>query len=291
MRLKARPPVTKEFQRAIRSLPVKYNSTSLPAYRRFISIYGTHFRRQVDLGGRVQSTTAVRMCQLSMSGLSVHDVSICLSVEGMATIRGLAPGAASNFCKAKGKKLKRGRSFANSFSERVTEVLGGCGRGGDFLFTPGNKSSYDAWLRSLKMLPGVVTHSLTSLHMLLDRKDVVKRQSLRMAISDYIRGYAMPVACRSRCKVGRRTQSCLCKCSGHRGIDANCCPTQPSLASLSVVVEKATGLWGDYLSKTDAYVKVFYGKRGSSTAVIWNNDFPQWNYRISFGTVDLGKRV
>lgn len=239
----------------------------------------------------MQSTTAVRTCQLSLSGLTVHDVGICLSMEGMTTIRGLTSGVISNFCKAKGKKLKRGQSFASAFSERVTDVLGGVRRGGDFLFTPGNKSSYEAWLRSLKMLPGVVSYSLTSLHMLLDRTDIVKRESLRTAISDYIRGYATPVACRSKCKVGRRTQNCLCKCSGHRGIEANCCPTQSSLASLSVVVEKATGLWGDYFSKTDAYVKVFYGKYGSSTAVIWNNDFPKWNYRISFGTVNLGRRV
>ncbi|XP_041943017.1 perforin-1-like [Alosa sapidissima] len=290
-RLQARPPVTKAFQQAVRSLPVKYNSTTLPAYWHFISIYGTHFLRQVELGGRVQSTTAVRTCRLAMNGLSVNDVSICLSVEATATIRGHTASAVSSFCKTKGKKLKRGRSFADSFSQRVTDVLGGSGQGGDLLFAPGNKSSYEAWLQSLRTHPGAVAHSLTPLHVLLDRTDAEKRESLRRAVSEYVRGYAVPVACQSRCAVGRRTESCQCKCRGHRGIDANCCPTQPSLASLSVVVEKATGLWGDYFSKTDAYVKVFYGKRGGSTTVIWNNDFPRWNHRFTFGTIDLGRKV
>ena len=270
---------------------MKYNSTTLPSYRHFIAVYGTHFLRQVDLGGRVQSTTAVRTCQLAMTGLTIHDISNCLSVEATATIKGVTVSAASNFCKARGKKLKKGRSFAATFSERITSILGGRGQEGDLLFAPGNKSSYDSWLKSLKTLPGVVSYSLTPLHMLLNRtKDPVKRESLRQAVSDHIRGSAVPVACRSRCAVGRRVNSCACKCSGHRGIDANCCPTQPGLGGLSVVVERATGLWGDHFSKTDAYVKVFYGRRGSATPVIWNNDFPRWNYGVSFGTVDLGRR-
>ncbi|XP_062387167.1 perforin-1-like [Sardina pilchardus] len=289
--LRARPPVTKAFQKAVGSLPVTYNSTTLPAYRHFISIYGTHFLSQAELGGRVQSTTAMATCRLAMSGLSVNDVSICLSAEGTAAIGGQALPAAFRFCRAKSRRLS-GRSFAETFSQRVTDVQGGIGgQGGDLLFAPRNRRRYEAWLRSLRANPGVVAHSLTPLHALLDRRDAEKRESLRRAVSEYVRGYAVPAECRSRCAVGRRTESCGCECRGHVGIDANCCPTRASLADLTVVVERATGLWGDNFSKTDAYVTVFYGTRRSSTPVIANNNFPQWNYRFSVGTVDLARKV
>ncbi|CDQ78071.1 unnamed protein product [Oncorhynchus mykiss] len=90
--------------------------------------------------------------------------------------------------------------------------------------------------------------------------------------------------------MGRRNKDCICKCSGHRNVDSNCCPGKPGVARMNVTVVRGTGLWGDNVSKTDGYVKVFYGKQGSSTPVIWNNDFPYWNYRIQYGTVDLKSR-
>lgn len=233
------------------------------------------------------------VCQLAMSGLFLQDISTCLGVEAMATIKGVTVSTASNFCTARGKKLKQGRSFGATFSERVTDVTGGQGGQRDLLFAPRRKNSgYYTWMRSLKTLPGVVSHSLTPLHMLLHKKtDLPKREGFRRAISDYISGYAVRISCRSRCAIGRRANNCVCKCNGHRLINASCCPTQPWLGNLAVVVERAKGLWGDYFSKTDGFVKVFYGRRGTSTPIIWNNDFPRWNYRVSFGTVDLGKKM
>lgn len=118
----------------------------------------------------------------------------------------------------------------------------------------------------------------------------ILQASLRDAISDYIRKSAKPLSCPAGCKVGSLNRNCACRCSGHSMVDSDCCPAEPGVARLNVTVVRAEGLWGDYFSKTDGYVKVFYGKEGATTPIIWNNDFPSWNYLIRFGTVNLRHR-
>lgn len=285
-RLHARPPLTKELTDSIRSLPAKFDSSSEAAYNHFISIYGTHFLRRVDLGGRVQSTTAVKTCQVSMTGLTVQDVSNCLSVEAYGIIKGVNVSGQASYCKEKKNKLQRGHTFSASFSDRITEILGGNGEQQDILFNPSNNNGYDAWLKSLKNIPGVVSYTLSSLHMLV-QNDSARRASLQAAISKYITKSAISTACPSSCKVGRRESNCACKCSGHQRVDNNCCPNQPGVATLTVIVKSAAGLWGDWFSKTDGYVKVFYGASSATTNVIMNNNFPQWNYQWNVGTVVL----
>ncbi|KAA0710026.1 Perforin-1 [Triplophysa tibetana] len=288
-RLHAQPPLTKEFKGSINTLPAQFNSKSVAAYNHFISIYGTHFLRQVDLGGRVKSTTAVRTCKVAMTGLSVQDVSNCLSAEASAVIKGVKVSAETSYCKAKKQKLEKGNSFSASFSDRVTEIMGGNGEAQDILFAPSNKSGYGVWLKTLKTLPGVVSYRLTSLHMLATH-DPARKASLQAAISSYITKSALSTSCSSNCKVGRRNGNCACKCSGHQRIDSNCCPSKPGVATLKVIVVSAAGLWGDWFSKTDGYVKLFYKASADTTRVIWNNNFPQWNHQHNFGTVDLTER-
>ncbi|KAF4100783.1 hypothetical protein G5714_018979 [Onychostoma macrolepis] len=289
-RLHTRPPLTKEFLDSITSLPVKYNSQSENAYNHFISIYGTHFLRRVDLGGKVHSTTAVKTCQVSMKGLSVHDVSNCLSAEASGIIKGVKVSGQASYCKSKQNQLERGNSFSGFFSDRVTEILGGNGEQQDILFNPSNVSGYGVWLKSLKKVPGVVSYTLSSLHMLV-KNDSARRASLQAAISKYITKSALSTACPSSCKVGHRSNNCACKCNGHQSVDSNCCPSKPGVATLTVTVLSAAGLWGDYFSKTDGYVKVFYGNRAYETPVILNNNFPKWNYKVNFETVDLTQKT
>ncbi|KAK7139433.1 hypothetical protein R3I93_016540 [Phoxinus phoxinus] len=289
-RLHASPPMTREFAGSISSLPAKYDSKSEDAYNHFISIYGTHFLRRVDLGGRVKSTTAVKTCQISMSGLSVHDVGICLSKEGSAIIEGVNVSAQAKFCADRQKKLENKSSFSGTFSDRVTEILGGNGEQQDILFNPSVNNGYGVWLKSLKKIPGVVSYTLSSLHMLV-KNDLVRKKSLQDAISKYITKSAISTACsKTSCKVGHRDNNCACKCSGHSRVDSNCCPSQPGVATLKVTVKSAAGLWGDRFSKTDGYVKVFYEKAKATTPVIQNNNFPQWNFLFDVGTVDLNKK-
>uniref|UniRef100_A0A672Y474 Perforin-1-like n=1 Tax=Sphaeramia orbicularis TaxID=375764 RepID=A0A672Y474_9TELE len=293
-RLHSRPPLSKDFHVSLQNLPTTFHHRNTSAFRHFISIYGTHFIRRVHLGGRVHSITAVRTCEASMYGLSVQAVSDCLSAEANAAIDGAKVDAASSFCKKKRRSLKTGATFSQAFADRTTEVLGGDGDVGDILFNPQGKKGYRKWLRSLRRVPGVVWYDISPLHRLVRSKvtdNHILRSSLRDAISDYIRQSAKPLRCPSRCKAGTQTRTCACRCHGHRMVNADCCPAEPGIARMNVTVVRGEGLWGDYFSKTDGYVKVFYGGRSSVTPVIWNNNFPSWNYRIRLQTVNLRRRT
>ncbi|XP_062387166.1 perforin-1.3 [Sardina pilchardus] len=292
LRLRDNPPLTRGFVTSLQTLPYAYAQSTAASFRHFLSTYGTHYLRRVDLGGRVRSTTAVRTCETTVSGLSVHDVSNCLSTEAAAARSGPSARAQQRYCRAKARAFTRGRPFSAAFSDRVTEVLGGSGQLGDILFAPEKRASYGTWVKSLKVAPGVVAFRLSPLHTLIDpRADPQRYYNLRSAIRDYVARAGVGKACRGRCAAGRRDRNCACKCNGHTSVDSNCCARKRGLARLSVVVRSAVALWGDYFSKTDGYVKVFYGRQRSTTPVIWNNNFPQWNFRVSFGTVDLLKNV
>ncbi|KAM3597978.1 uncharacterized protein V6R79_012003 [Siganus canaliculatus] len=288
-RLHSQPPLSKEFEGSLKSLPSTFDHRNTSAFRQFISVYGTHFIRRVHLGGRVHSITAIRTCEASMKKLSVHTVSTCLTVEASATIKGVSVNAATSFCRDKSKSLSKGATFSQAFSDRTTEVLGGDGDVGDLLFNPNGVAGYKKWLGSLKTVPGVVSYQISPLHLLVTDNPVL-RSSLRSAITDYIRKSAKPLKCPANCKVGHQNQNCACRCKGHRMVNADCCPGEPGVARLNVTVVRAAGLWGDYFSKTDGYVKVFYGREGATTPVIWNNNFPVWNYLVPFGTVNLRHR-
>ncbi|CAB1426837.1 unnamed protein product [Pleuronectes platessa] len=289
-RLHSRPQLSKEFEVSLKNLPSTYDLKNTTAFKQFLSIYGTHFIRRVHLGGRVHSITAIRTCEAAMSKMSVHAISNCLSVEASVTIKGVSPKASSAFCINKRKSLQTGATFSQAFSDRTTEVMGGDGDVGDILFTPNGAAGYKKWLSSLRRVPGVVSYEISPLHLLVTDNPNLK-SGLQEAISHYIRKSAKKLSCPAGCKVGKPNKNCACQCQGHRMVDSNCCPGEKGVARLNVTVVRAQGLWGDYFSKTDGYVKVFYGDRGATTPVIWNNDFPQWNYLIRLETVNLRRRV
>lgn len=122
------------------------------------------------------------------------------------------------------------------------------------------------------------------------RNSPVLQESLRNAISSYIRQSAKPLRCPASCKTGEQNRNCACHCKGHRMVNAHCCPTGKGVASLNVTVVKAQGLWGDYFSKTDGYVKVYYSHFAFTTNIIWNNNFPTWNYLIQLRAVKLNSK-
>jgi len=166
-RLHSRPALSKEFEVSLKNLPSTYHHKNTLSFRQFISVYGTHYIRRVHLGGRVHSLTAIRTCEASMSGLSVHTVTSCLAVEANATIKGVSASSQTQFCRDKSKKLKTGATFSQAFSDRTTEVLGGDGNVGDVLFDPKGSEGYKKWLKSLTRVPGVVTYQIKPLHTLV----------------------------------------------------------------------------------------------------------------------------
>ncbi|MBN3299705.1 perforin-1 [Amia ocellicauda] len=288
-RLKDQPPLNTEFFKTLNSLPRIYNRCTATKFQHFIETYGTHYIHKVRLGGRVQSITAMRTCEAAMKGVTVHDIKNCLNVEASANIKGVTANAMAQFCRKTSKKLQRGQTFHSTFSDRKTEITGGLSSVHDILFSPEGPAAYKKWMDSLRTNPDIVSYALKPLHLLV-RGNYIVQANLQRAVREYILKNALSRSCPNQCKVGRRndpSNPCLCKCHGQTGIDSNCCPNKPGLAKLMVTVVRATGLWGDYFSKTDAYVKVFYGNQREETRVIWNNDFPYWGQQIKFGTVEL----
>ncbi|CAF95615.1 unnamed protein product, partial [Tetraodon nigroviridis] len=288
-RIHSRPPLSKEFEESLKNLPSTYDHKNTSAFTQFLSVYGTHFIRRVRLGGHVNSITAIRTCQASMSQMSVQTVSNCLSVEAQANIKGVTVSAATQFCKTKSSKLKTGATFRQAFSDRSIEVLGGDGDVGDVLFNSNGVAGFKKWLASIKRVPGLVWYQISPLHLLVPDNPVLQ-ETLSKAISHYISTRARSLKCPAACQSGHQNRNCACHCKGHRLVDANCCPSDYGVARLNVTVVQASGLWGDYFSKTDGYVKVFYGQSSEMTGIIWNNNFPVWNHLIRFQTVNLRHR-
>ncbi|XP_029944831.1 perforin-1.3 [Salarias fasciatus] len=287
LQLRSSPPLTEDFQKSLNNLPSTHYHRNTSAFRRFISTYGTHFIRGVTLGGRLHAITAVRTCEAAMGAMSAHTVGTCLSVEASATIGFISSENSVKFCNEKMKSLRNATAFSRAFSDRMSSVSGGDGDVSDVLFGDGGAAAYLKWLRSLKRVPGVVSYWISPLHQLVTDNPML-RSTLQDAISDYIRRRAKSLQCPASCPIGHRTPSCACRCHGHRMVDANCCPAAPGVARLGVTVVRAEGLWGDDFTRTDGYVKVRYGAHGATTPVVWNDDFPQWNYQIHFGSVNLG---
>ncbi|KAF4109873.1 hypothetical protein G5714_009125 [Onychostoma macrolepis] len=64
------PELSTEFSKHLQQLPTQYDVKTKPKYRRTIDTYGTHYIRQVHLGGRVRRVTAFRTCLATLKGFS-----------------------------------------------------------------------------------------------------------------------------------------------------------------------------------------------------------------------------
>uniref|UniRef100_A0A8C8Z510 Perforin-1 n=1 Tax=Prolemur simus TaxID=1328070 RepID=A0A8C8Z510_PROSS len=287
-----KPPLHRDFKRALRDLPPHFNASTEPSYLRLISNYGTHFIRAVELGGRIAAITALRTCELALEGLTANEVEDCLNVEAQVSIGSRASSSAeSKACEEKKKQHKMTASFHQSYRERHSEVVGGHHTSlHDLLF--GNQAGpeqFSAWVASLAGSPGLVDYTLEPLHLLLESRDP-RREALRRAVSKYLTDRARWRDCSRPCPPGQQKSPhdpCQCVCPSSEVTTRDCCPRQRGLAQLEVTQVQAWNLWGDGITATDAYLKIFFGGTEWRTNTVWNNNNPHWTKGADFGNVLL----
>ncbi|XP_037754839.1 perforin-1-like isoform X2 [Chelonia mydas] len=287
-RVSEMPPLTSHFTLALENLPEQYNSKSKLEYQQLISNYGTHYLSQLQLGGRARDVTAVRVCEASMSSLTDDKIKDCLSMEAAVSIGMGSVKSGYSKCEEEKKKGKVQGSFHETYRERHVEVEGGESTS-DVLFSRSDAKVFSAWKESLKDSPGLVSYSLHPIHILLEQDDP-KREALRRAVSEYIRERALWRNCTRSCPPGTQRSAhdpCSCVCRGDTMTNTMCCSRERGLGKLTVTVKMASGLWGDYFTATDAFVKVFFERREMRTGTIWNNNNPVWNVHLDFSTVRI----
>ncbi|KAI9999592.1 hypothetical protein NQD34_018372 [Periophthalmus magnuspinnatus] len=267
-RVSSTPPLSSEFRKDVSLLPSSYNSFTKAQYRRLISTYGTHYIQQAYLGGRFRRVTAMRTCLSSLNGFSSSEAHSCLSL-GINLSLGLGKYDASGTANYKScQNLFQNKDVATSFSTGLhlhhTEVVGGTGWDGDFSLLFNNSQRYNAWLQSLKDHPDIMEYSLRLMSDLVP--DLKKRPLVSHAIVDYLKENGISKKDEEPCGV-------------------NCCPKRAWSGLLTVTIVRAWGLKGDFIGKTDSYVKMWYGPHYRQTRVIKSNN-PAWNERYDLGMVD-----
>uniref|UniRef100_A0A3B3DUG7 Perforin-1-like n=1 Tax=Oryzias melastigma TaxID=30732 RepID=A0A3B3DUG7_ORYME len=289
-RVSKAPTLQKEFVDSVNQLPRVYNEYSKDSYYHLIDTFGTHYITKVKMGGKVQAVTSIRECEAHLDGIEVNEVDMCLKVEASATVKLNTGSTESQQCKAKKDKLGRKISFSSHFNDRFTEVRGGRTTEPDLIFSANkNPSAYKEWLNSVPQNPDIISYSLDSLHLLIPKSNHM-RENLRYAISHYILEKGLLKSCTGPCKAGIKSSSrepCVCQCHNNPAVTSDCCPAERGKARVIITALRATNLWGDTTTATDAYVKVFFGKLVGRAPVILNNDNPVWKMPLDLGTLVL----
>ncbi|XP_069840760.1 perforin-1-like isoform X2 [Dendropsophus ebraccatus] len=280
--------LTSHFQESLDKLPDCYDDKAKDQYRRLIENFGTHYITQVKVGGRTEEVTAVRTCQLAVDGLKMDEVKDCLSVEAELGISNLGKSGSIDskveHCKKKLMQARLGGSFHQIFKDRVWKVNGG---NATFDLLSANKAMADVfanWMESLKTSPGLVSYSLDPIHNLVRMKGS-KKEYLKQTIIDYIKEKALIEKC--SCPGRHVGNDCSCTCRASKYTNSDCCPTHRGAAKLHVTIKSGTGLKGDFLSETDAYVMFKFDGDEIRTPTIWNKNNPTWDEKFDVGLVEL----
>lgn len=291
LRLSNKPPLSHDFYKSLKSLPATYDMKTQEKYRHLITTYGTHYISQANVGGEAEQVTAIRTCHATMDGVSLDELKDCLSIEASAAITGKAEAnAKSSSCKDLSSKANHGETFHQTYNERIWKITGGTITYDLLSFDSKNSdsaSSFEKWMESLKTHPDIVSYSLEPIHNLV-RFRGPQRDNLKKAVSDYVMEKALRQNC--SCPSGSVLSpgaECSCVCQGNDHRNSNCCPSKKGFAKLVVTIESAANLWGDYTSKTDAFVVVNYGSAKAQTTTIWNNNNPKWKVRFDLGVLEL----
>ncbi|KAM8960040.1 perforin-1 [Pelodytes ibericus] len=290
--LSHKPLLTGHFKHSLASLPKSYGQKTKANYHQLIKRYGTHYITQADVGGKALEITAIRTCKLAIDGVSSDEVKDCLKIESNAAVTGkMEAGAKIDACKELSQKATNGNTFHQTFNEKTWQVTGGKVTFDLLSLDVKNGGAaavaFEEWMESLKTDPDIVTYSLEPIHNLVYFEGPIK-ENLRKAVSEYIMENALRKNC--TCPGGSHSSDgakCTCFCPQSSSVSSSCCPTKKGLAKLEVTIKQAEGLWGDYTSKTDSYVKIIFGKQLVIAPTIWNNNNPIWNMRFDLNSVEL----
>ncbi|OCT59071.1 hypothetical protein XELAEV_18001559mg [Xenopus laevis] len=291
-RLSSDAPLSPDFAKTLRQLPASYNAATKEQYHNLISTFGTHYITQAQVGGRFKDVTAVRTCQVAMNSLKISEVKDCLALEAAAATKvkteDVSGDMTFNLCMEKAKELSLGNSFRTNFDERMFEVKGGKATFNLFDEKSGaTPEAFSAWMESLKTIPDLVTFSLSPIHNLV-RFSGPQKDNLKLAVSNYINRMALHMKCScSGNSHQNHNGDCSCFCPATKYVNSECCPTNKGLAHLVLNVDKATGLYGDYFGKSDAYVILKFDDHEEKTKTVWNNDNPVWKDSYPIGMVEL----
>ncbi|XP_078506682.1 perforin-1-like [Lissotriton helveticus] len=275
------------FSDWLKLLPPVYSHSSKPLFYSLISKYGTHYIRQVELGGRVREVTALKHCEVGLDGLSGEDIKDCLGMEAFASISPDLAGKADHCRGLRDSKLSN-QTFSEKYSDRKSETMGGNPEAAPTFHISENVQTYQKWAGALHKEPDVVSYTLAPLHELVTFTGPTK-ENLKRAIMDYIVERAVHIRCPS-CPEGalsRQSGECRCQCTPSAELTKDCCPNHQGLAAMSVFVESGKGLYGDTVTQTDGYVRATFGKESRRTSVIDDNDNPQWDESLELGALRL----
>ncbi|KAI2661587.1 Perforin-1 [Labeo rohita] len=277
-RVTEHPELSTEFSKHLQQLPKQYDVKTKPLYRRTIDTYGTHYIRQVHLGGRVRRVTAFRTCFATLMGFSETDIKNCLNFE-LKIILGFLPANAYFYNKCSQiLKDNMGMGFHRGFMTHKTEVLGGEKYFPDLVLNQSPAEAYSNWMKSLHDNPEVISYAVSPLYHLVADPEI--SANLKRAITEYIEDNMLSVN-------DKENQ----ECSQKPNLDHNCCPIRARRGKLVVFVLGATGMNEDYFSATDGFVKIWYNDMYKETEVVLNNNDPEWNTIFDFGSIEFGHEL
>ncbi|XP_036951741.1 perforin-1-like [Acanthopagrus latus] len=268
------PSLSPEFRNHLNSLPSQYDSSTRAQYNQLIHTYGTHYIRQVHLGGRLRRVTAIRTCLSTLNGLSSSEVHSCLSL-GFSVGLGKITFPVKHSCSS--VLFNQPTQHRYYLYQHYTEVIGGTGWPGEFSLTHNDSLGYRNWLKSLKEHPDIVSYSIRPMYELVP--DQTQKKGIKAAIEQYLQDKAV------------RKSPSEPYCGLHTpNMAPNCCPLQTMRGTLEVTIIGAQDLFGDDASQTDGYAKVFHGSSYHKTPVI-SSDNPVWNSHFNLGKVDTNLEI